>query len=294
MGKNLEFSSIFLKIVEICFIPFVPSLDMWKNGRDYMNRVVRIAACQMPEVRMDPAKAVSLIKEYGVKAAALGADLVCFPECYLQGYLANSEQERRMAKEMAIDLSSPEFKGVLRGLSSLSSALVFGLIEKSQGAVHNTAVIVNRGRLLGKYRKIHLHGTENDLFTAGSEAPVFEVNGLRFGITICYDNQFPELAADLASRGVHLLLSPSNNLMPYEKAEKFHQLHARDRGRRSRETGVPLVSSDITGERDGRISYGPTALFGAHGEIVARVPILQPGLIVESIQIDDSTIVEPN
>lgn len=255
-----------------------------------MNRVVCIAACQMPEIRMDPAKALSLVKEYGFKSAALGAELVCFPECYLQGYLVNSQEERTMAKEMAIDLSSPEFKSVLRELSSLSPVLVFGLIEQSHLGVHNTAVIVYRGKLLGTYRKIHLHGTENDVFTAGSEAPVFEVNGFRFGITICYDNQFPGLSADLASRGVHLLMSPSNNLMPYEKAEKSRQLHARDRGQRCRETGVPLLSSDITGERDGRISYGPTALFDEVGEIVAQVPLLQPGLIVESIKIDNSTI----
>ena len=120
---------------------------------------------------------------------------------------------------------------------------MFGLIEQAQGALFNTAVVVYRGKLLGKYRKIHLHGTENDGFTAGSEAPVFEVSGLRFGITICYDNQFPELAADLASRGVHLLVSPSNNLMPYKKAEQYRHLHARDRGRRCKETGVPQVSS---------------------------------------------------
>ena len=69
---------------------------------------------------MDPQQALSLIKEYGVKAITLEADLVCFPECYLQGYLANSEEEWTAAKKMAIDLSSPHFDSILQELSNLS------------------------------------------------------------------------------------------------------------------------------------------------------------------------------
>ncbi|NKB69694.1 MAG: carbon-nitrogen hydrolase family protein [Candidatus Latescibacteria bacterium] len=253
-----------------------------------MSRVVRLAACQMPEIRMDPQQALSLIIEYGDKATALGADLVCFPECYLQGYLANTEAERATARKMAIDLSSPEFESILKKLSKLDPILVFGLIEQSEGLFHNTAVVVHQGKLLGRYRKNHLHGTENDLFTAGTEVPVFVVDGFRFGIMICYDSQFPALAAGLASRGAHLFLAPSNNLMPYEKAEASRPLHAK-RGDRCRETGIPKLSADITGERDGRICYGPTALFDTSGEIVAQVPLLQPGLIVERIEIDDCT-----
>ena len=44
-----------------------------------------------------------------------------------------------------------------------------------------------------------------------------------------------------------------------------------------------MLSSDVTGERDDRVSYGPTALLNPQGEVVAQVPLLQPGLIVEEV-----------
>ncbi len=49
-------------------------------------------------------------------------------------------------------------------------------------------------------------------------------------------------------------------------------MHNSVRGERCRETGLWLVSADVTGERDGRISLGPTAVPNPAGEVVAQLP----------------------
>ncbi len=49
------------------------------------------------------------------------------------------------------------------------------------------------------------------------------------------------------------------------------------------ETGLWIVSADITGERDGRISYGPTAVINPQGQVVAQVPLLEIGMVTLEI-----------
>jgi hypothetical protein len=59
----------------------------------------------------------------------------------------------------------------------------------------NTAIVVDRGVLIGRYRKSHLL-SGGHIFDAGSDSHVIEVDGLRFGINICYDTNFPEAAQE--------------------------------------------------------------------------------------------------
>ncbi|MCJ9694364.1 hypothetical protein MOV76_22445 [Rhizobium sp. PRIMUS64] len=72
----------------------------------------------------------------------------------------------------------------------------------------------------------------------------------------------------------------SNNMMARDKAEIFRERHNSVRGERCRETGLWLISSDVTGERDGRIAWGPTAVLNPEGQVVAQLPLEEPGLLV--------------
>src|SRR4030095_1854515 len=111
------------------------------------------------------------------------------PECFLQGYLTEATQARRHA----IDLTSRAFEEILCRLANLKPTLVFGLIEASDSLLFNTAVVVHNGGLAGSYRKMHLLAGEK-IFQPGNTCPVFELDGLKFGINICFDTNFPAVA----------------------------------------------------------------------------------------------------
>jgi predicted amidohydrolase len=66
-------------------------------------------------------------------------------------------------------------------------------------------------------------------------------------------------------------------------AERWKNVHNSARGDRCREAGLWLVSADVTGERDGRISWGPTAVLNPAGEVVAQLPLEKTGLLVIDI-----------
>ena len=74
-------------------------------------------------------------------------------------------------------------------------------------------------------------------------------------------------------------------MLRYENAEKCKHLHNAERAKRCVETGMWLVSSDVTGERDGRIACGPTSFINPEGRVVAQVPLHELGMVVEEIAV---------
>lgn len=238
-------------------------------------KTVRIAAAQTPEIRNDVAAALTCLRDFAARAEAEGARLLCFPEGFLQGYLLDEASAQRVA----LDLASPEFETVLRQFPQTGPMIVVGMIEVSEGSLFNTALVIEQGKVVGRYRKVHLLGSET-VFEAGTGSNVFEIDGLRFGISICYDTNFPDAALGVADLGASLIVCSANNMMPRAKAEIYRDLHNAVRGERCRETGLWLISSDVTGERDGRIAWGPTAVLNPEGRVVAQLPLDEPGLLV--------------
>ncbi|HEY6255460.1 MAG TPA: carbon-nitrogen hydrolase family protein [Xanthobacteraceae bacterium] len=241
-------------------------------------KTVRVAAAQTIEFREDIEAALSCVADVAALAEAEGASLLCFPEGFLQGYLTDEAPARRSA----LGLASSAFEAVLNRLPKTGPMIVMGLIEVEEGRLFNTAIVANRGAVIGRYRKVHLLGGER-IFDAGSDSQVFEIAGLRFGINICYDTNFPEAARQVADLGASLIVCPANNMHRRKTAEALKDVHNSVRGERCRETGLWLVSADVTGERDGCISWGPTAVLNPAGEVVAQLPLERTGLLVFDI-----------
>lgn len=237
---------------------------------------MKVAACQVLDIQGDIERALGLVASYASDAQRQGARLVIFPECFLQGYDVSAEY----VSGAALDLQSRAFDGILRQLAGLEVVIVLGLIEKDAEKFYNTAVVIERGTLVTRYRKAHLVGRERAIFEAGSEYPVFDVDGVKVGINICYDLQFPESAESAVRAGAELLACPCNNMLRLASAEKWKHRHNEIRCERAREACVWILSSDVTGEHGGHISYGPTAMIDPSGVVVAQVPLMTSGILV--------------
>src|ERR1035437_6596116 len=165
-----------------------------------MSNSLMIGACQTPEILGDIDGAITCIEKFVDEAESRGVDLLLFPECFLQGYLVTKDHLERYA----LDLGSSEFKAVLRQLAHIRPTLVFGVIERKGKKIYNSAVVVESGHLVGTYRKTHLVPGEA-LFESGRSYPIFELNGVKYGINICYDTNFADAATPLAKHGVRVL-----------------------------------------------------------------------------------------
>ncbi|MGP4804247.1 carbon-nitrogen hydrolase family protein [Agrobacterium cavarae] len=240
-----------------------------------MTQTVRIAAAQTPEFRLDVQAALSYAAGVFCEAEQQKARLLCFPEGYLQGYLLNVDD----ARAAALDLGSLEFAEALEAFPGSDMTIVMGMIERECDQLFNTAIIVRNRKVIGRYRKARLLRKES-FFEAGTEPFVAFADGLSFGVNICCDTAFPEAARHVADLGGQLIVCPANNMLPLTRAVEFKDVHNIARGDRCRENNVWLVSADVTGQRDGNMAWGPTAIIDPSGQVVAQLPLEEAGLLI--------------
>jgi predicted amidohydrolase len=142
------------------------------------------------------------------------ADLTILPELFSTGY-------HFLNKEEALNLSEviPEgttTQSLIRICKKSQTAVIAGIAERDGSHLHNSAVIVDKNGYLGKYRKIHLFGTEKNCFDQGDlPLKVFDIGFARVGIMICFDWRFPETARTLALSQADLIAHPSNLVLPH-------------------------------------------------------------------------------
>jgi predicted amidohydrolase len=232
----------------------------------------RIGTFQLQDVQGDVERSLKVIETALAEADDAGLSIVCFPECFLQGYTLDIDE----TKARALDLSSDAFSAILQRLAAYTPAFILGLIEQEGDHFYNTAAVIHEGRLLGKYRKIHLFEPN---FTAGTESPVFSVGGLTFGINICYDARFADGAQALAEKGAQVIFYPLNNRLARDKAIGYREKHVSNLVSRAKETGCLVVSSDVVANNAKTLGYGCSAIVIPGGEIHARVPELTAGMV---------------
>ncbi|MFI1567659.1 carbon-nitrogen hydrolase family protein [Streptomyces sp. NPDC020490] len=157
---------------------------------------------------------LEVLDEAAGRAAAAGAGLLAAPEMFLTGY-AIGDDIARLA-EPADGASAAAVAGIA---ARHGVAVVYGYPERAGEAVFNSAQLVSAdGDRLAHYRKTHLFGPfERAHFTPG-EQPVVqaELNGLRVGLMICYDVEFPENVRAHALAGTDLLVVPTAQMHPYQ------------------------------------------------------------------------------
>lgn len=140
------------------------------------------------------------------RAAAAGASMLVTPELYFSGY--GSADAVRAAAQVQGSAS-------LRAAAQLAArhgvGLVLGYPEMSGSVLYNSAAVFDGdGRLKSNYRKVALpNDFERDCFNPGTGPEVFEFEGIRCSVLICYDIEFPELARRAALLGAELLLVPT-------------------------------------------------------------------------------------
>lgn len=239
-----------------------------------MPQTIKIRACQTPEFREETTAATSYLVERAHDAFRSDVDVLLFPEGYLQGYFTDAETVSRIA----ISVESSEFRQVLKPLENIPITVVFGFLEIREGALYNSAAIVRGGAIITVYRKNHLLVGEA-CFAPGDGYPVFTVGNFTIGINICFDMQFSDAAMSVRYAGAQVVLCPANNMMRRVNAEIWKDKHHELRIERARETGLWIVSADVTGEREGRVAYGPTSVINPLGEVVKQVPLTTSGFV---------------
>jgi predicted amidohydrolase len=166
---------------------------------------MRLAVAQMTLTAGDLAANLRRLEGAVSDAAAKGADLLLAPELALPGYGAGDAMARLAEVEGGAQIAALRAMALRYGV-----AIVAGLAESCGADVYNAAVFTDGDRVT-IYRKSHLYGDyERGMFRPGPPKSVtFDHAGLKCGLLICYDVEFPENVRRLALDGVQVVLAPT-------------------------------------------------------------------------------------
>jgi predicted amidohydrolase len=210
------------------------------------------------------------------------ADLVVFPELFLSGYTTSKPEE------LALDLEGPEVGAIARLARENSTAVIFGAPERSTVGVANAAICVDRfGNIKGTYRKTHLFGTERDAYVAGNELLIVDLDGVRAGIMVCFDVEFPEVARALVKAGANLLVTISANMDPFGRD---HDVFATAR---ALENGVPHLYVNQIGRGEAFTFAGGTMIVSADGDRLAEAGSAKEKVIRHQLDLSSRSVERP-
>jgi formamidase len=147
----------------------------------------------------------------GVRRTFPDVQLVVAPELHLSAVDQLLDETPEAAETSAVQIPGPLTEAL--GELAVETGLWIcpgSVYERSNGLVHNTAVVVSpSGELIAKYRKC-FPWQPYEASVPGTEFIVFDMPGVgRLGLAICYDGSFPESFRQLAWMGAEVVLHPT-------------------------------------------------------------------------------------
>lgn len=239
---------------------------------------MKIGCAQIDCVVGDVAGNVRKLRDFAMRARDAGCELVVFPE------MADTTCDMSAAMQHGASWDGGAFVQLQSIARETSLCIVCGLSERDGARLFNAVAIVGPdGELLARYRKTHLITTEpfseDRVFTAGESLTMFSFGGITFGVMVCYDLRFPEVARHYATRGAAAIVMPS--AWPLSRIAHWRTLTAA----RAIENQLYLACANRTGiDRDVRFG-GASCIIDPWGESVASAPESEEALVSGSIDI---------
>ncbi len=227
--------------------------------------MTKVALVQL-KADVEKKKNLKKILEYIKIAAKQHATLCPIPD-FMMFYTPSSQTPRELAS-LAATINGEFIHSISESAKQNSIQIVGTFYEKSPkiDRVYDTSFLINKnGKVISKYRKIHLYDVlgfkESNKLSAGYKIvkPSKTTIG-KMGMMICYDLRFPEMSRSLASAGSEILVAPSAWVQGEMKEEHWITINKT----RAIENGCYLISPDQVGN----IYCGRSVVVDPYGKIL--------------------------
>ena len=166
----------------------------------------KLAILQMRSEKRAYDKNTKTIIDYMKIASEKNADMLLLPECFITGY------DLSISNGNALSDDDDRIKMLCDAARELEIGLVATALTKGKTKPQNSAFVINKnGEILMKYSKVHTCDfADEKSLESGEEFKVCDCNGVKIGIMICYDKEYPESARVLMLKGAEIILVPNN------------------------------------------------------------------------------------
>jgi predicted amidohydrolase len=243
-----------------------------------MSDLWKIAAVQMDCELGQTARNLEKITNHVESAARADARLVIFPECALTGYCFESSNE---AWPHAQPIPGPAIETLTMTCRNRGVFAITGLLERAGDRLYNACALVGPQGLVGAYRKVHLPFLGVDRFTAPGDRAfqVWEIDGLRVGLNICYDGSFPESARTMTLQGADLIALPTN-WPPGSECASQHMVATR-----AMENTIYYAAVNRVGEERGFQFIGGSRICDPAGNTLAAAEGINEAMLLAEINV---------
>jgi (R)-amidase len=231
-------------------------------------------------------------REHLREAARRGAEIVCFPEASITGYVDPSRQPGAL---IAVD--GPEVARFVALTAEAGVIALGGIIEahpeRPDGLPFITQIVARGGEVLGVYRKRTIPAEEAHLFTPAQfdEPRVFSHPAATFGVAICADIDNPAVFADNARLGARVVFEcAAPGLYGAQQTRDWAAGYDWWRGecetklsRYARENGIFIAAATQAGRTADEDFPGGGYLFGPDGALLAATPDWSAGTLYATL-----------
>jgi NAD+ synthase (glutamine-hydrolysing) len=214
------------------------------------------------------------------QAKSLGVDLLTLPELAITGY----PPEDLLFKPQFIKQNKEKLNKIIEHSSDI--AVVLGFVD-TDGDIYNAAAVLYNKKLVGVYHKFYLpnYGVfdENRYFQAGSKYPIFIINGIGIGITICEDMWYeagPAIVQTYAGARVLINISAS----PYHAGKGLFR--ERMLSTRASDSVAIVVHNNLVGGQDELVFDGSSLIINERGEVIARGKQFEEDFIAVDLDVE--------
>jgi len=253
-----------------------------------VERLIRIGLAQVNTVVGDLEGNTRLITDWIGRARDQGVDIVAFPELAITGY----PPEDLVLKPGFVRDNLRQLRVVAAATKGISA--VVGFVDED-GDLYNAAALMHDGEIMAVYHKVFLpnYGVfdEQRYFAPGHRCPIFELSGIKVGVSICEDCWYPSgPMAWQAYHGAELLININGS--PY---------HAGKRGPREEmvagraaDYGAYVAYTNLIGGQDELVFDGNSVVFGPHGELLAHAASFREDLLVYDVDLNTAAFHRPH
>ncbi len=277
-----------------------------------MTRILTIAAAQSGPVSRQESRADVVARRIAQlrEAKSRGAELVVFTECALTAFFPHwwIDDEAQLDAWYEREMPGPETQPLFDEATRLGVGFCLGFAELvvADGVkrrFNSSALVAPDGRIVGKYRKVHLPGhadhrphnpfqnLEKRCFEPGDLGfPTWRAFGGVVGMCICNDRRWPETFRVLALRGAELVLLGYNtpdHIPEHPELDAltlFHNRLSLQAG--AYQNGCWVVAVAKAGVEEGVSQIGQTSIVAPSGEVVAMASTLEDEVIVHRCDLD--------
>lgn len=186
---------------------------------------IKISMLQMSSVIGDVEANIKKVQVLVENGLPVDTDVLILPEVWTVGWSCGN------FIKTAQDLSNGDVSKFLSDIARKYSINIIGgsYITEAAGKYYNTCPVFDRsGKLLASYSKNHLYSyygcDEGKYITSGDYPVMVNLDGINFGLTVCYDIRFPEIYRAYAKSGADVLVNcaawGSKKPIPWEMMTK--------------------------------------------------------------------------